>query len=266
MATAPEAIYEFFNNVQEKIPTAVLGGIVGDIYHSFGYHLARDELPSNDYSVILELDQEGDSGAASALDISLDPNLMITVTNRLLTAARNKSPLMSPVREFCGTTDGINTHPFDLATGIEGPINSWDASHLWHVHISFYRAYSENFDAIKSVIDVITGIQEDTLSAAEVQQINAHTDQAIQALAVLLLYGDGPNVPDARNGHPHNLTRIHKDILLSEYGDGPTVPSSTDTHPNNIKNIMNSLRTIMSRLPSSVPNPPASVSESKDEL
>jgi hypothetical protein len=157
MATAPQAIYSVFDDIQAAIPSANLGGIVGDVAHSFGYHLARNELPSTDYSVQYALDHEGDPGSASALDVDLGPELMITVTNRLLRAAQERDPRLAGVREFCGTTDGYNTHPFDLATRQDGPLNSWDSSHLWHVHISFYRAYSENYDAIKGVASVIAG-------------------------------------------------------------------------------------------------------------
>jgi hypothetical protein len=157
MATAPQAIFTLFAATQNAVPRAVLSGIVGDQAHSFGYHLARTELPADDYSVVLPLDKQGDGGAASALDISLPPDLMVTVTNRLLAAAKAHDPRLRALREFCGTTDGVHTHPYDLSNGQDGPLDSWDSSHLWHVHLSFYRAYSENATALAPIADVIAG-------------------------------------------------------------------------------------------------------------
>jgi hypothetical protein len=157
MATAPQAIYTLFATVQNAVPRSVLSGIVGDQQHSFGYHLSRDSLPADDYSVVLPLDKQGDGGAASALDISLPPDLMIAVTNRLLAAAKAHDPRLRALREFCGTTDGVHTHPYDLSNGQDGPLDSWDSSHLWHVHLSFYRTYSENSAALAPIADVIAG-------------------------------------------------------------------------------------------------------------
>ncbi len=159
MAYAPQAIQQLYNVIQSRISGAQLGGIVGDVNHSFGYHLARTELPSTDYSVVLPLDQQGDPGAASALDVTLGEGspLMITCTNRLLVAAKAGDRRLKALREFCGTTDGQNTHPYDLSNGQDGPLNSWDSSHLFHVHLSFYRAYCNDYAAIAPIADVFTG-------------------------------------------------------------------------------------------------------------
>lgn len=162
MTTAPQAIRDVFTRVQASVPSAVLSGIVGDAAHSFGYHLSRQDLIArgepNDYSLVLPLDRLGPDDTASALDISLSPDLMKTVTGRLLAAARAGDPALSAVREFCGTTDGVNTHWYDLPTRSEG-LGVWDDSHLWHVHLSFYRAHCTDYAAINGVIHVITGAE-----------------------------------------------------------------------------------------------------------
>jgi len=155
-AVAPAAIYSLWNKVHAYIPSAELSGIVGDVAHSFGYHLARRDLPGNDYSVQLNLDQQGSSANASALDVSLSPDLMKLVTGRLINAAKKKDPRLRALREFCGTTDGYTTHNYDLSNGYEG-FGEWDDSHLWHVHLSFYRAYADNAAALAPIADVMAG-------------------------------------------------------------------------------------------------------------
>lgn len=156
MAYAPSAIQQLFAAVQARIPAARLGGIVGDQAHSFGYHLARNELPAGDYSVQLPPDRLGDAGAASALDVTLPPDLMIACTRRLVAAAKARDPRLSALREFCGTTDGTTTHNYDLASGYEG-FNEWDASHLWHIHLSIYRLHAETTAILLPIADVLAG-------------------------------------------------------------------------------------------------------------
>ena len=158
MARAPQAIWDLFESIQHQVPSAVMSGIVGDRSHSFGYHLARNELPGTDYSVQLRRDRAGDAGSASALDVKFGPVLMRTVTARLLAAARAKDPRLSALREFCGTTDGRSTYPWDLSTGSSEGVGSWDSSHLWHVHLSFYRDAANNGAALAPIAAVIGGV------------------------------------------------------------------------------------------------------------
>lgn len=155
-ARAPQAIWDLWNKIHAEIPRAKLSGIVGDVNHSFGYHLARRDLPSNDYSVVLGKDQLGKSDCASALDVSLPPDLMKVVTSRLLKAAKSGDSRLHAVREFCGTTNGSTTHNYDLHSGHEG-LGEWDDSHLWHVHLSFYREYADDAGALVHVADVMAG-------------------------------------------------------------------------------------------------------------
>lgn len=157
-ARAPDAIRNLWFDVQRLVPQAVLSGIVGDTAHSFGYHLARRDLPSSDYSVHTTLDRRGASDCASALDISLSPDLMQKVTRRLHAAAVNRDPRLKALREFCGTLDGSHTYPWDLYTNTSEGIDTWDDSHLWHVHLSFYRAYADDYAALAPIAQVIAGV------------------------------------------------------------------------------------------------------------
>lgn len=175
-ARAPEAIHRLWLDVNRGVPRAVLSGIVGDTAHSFGYHLARRDLPSDDYSVQLRRDRLGADDCASALDVSLPPDLMKVCTRRLLDAARAKDPRLKALREFCGTLDGQSTYPWDLSTNTSEGVGSWDDSHLWHIHLSFYRAYADRYDVLAPIADVFAGVQGDAdmpLTDTDIQKIAA---------------------------------------------------------------------------------------------
>lgn len=154
-ARAPEAIYGLWSAIKKAVPDAVLSGIVGDAAHSFGYHLARRDLPASDYSVRLGKDKLGASDCASALDVSLGPTLMKALTLRLLRAAQANDPRLHALREFAGTLNGSQVTAYDLSS--HGYSYGWDPSHLWHVHLSFYRAYADSTKDLLPIADVIAG-------------------------------------------------------------------------------------------------------------
>jgi hypothetical protein len=109
MAIATSELEGAFGLIHAHEPRAKLGGIVGDRNHSFGYHLARNELGPGDYSVMLPLDKKGPSDTASALDVTLPDDLMRTMTARLHDAALAHDYRLRGLREFCGTIDGRST-------------------------------------------------------------------------------------------------------------------------------------------------------------
>lgn len=157
-ARAPQAIWNLWYAIHREIPRSLLGGIVGDVAHSFGYHLARRDLPATDYSVQLAKDKLGKADCASAIDVTLPPDLMITCTKRLIAAAKAHDPRLHVVREFCGTTNGASPHPYDVNSDFDDPNNTegWDVSHTGHIHISFYREYADSA-ALLPVADVLAG-------------------------------------------------------------------------------------------------------------
>lgn len=173
-ARAPQAIWNLWYAIHRGVPRSLLGGIVGDVGHSFGYHLARRDLPSSDYSVQLPKDKLGKADCASAIDISLPPDLMLVYTRKLVVAAKAKDPRLAAVREFCGTTNGLNPHPFDLSRNADDPSNTqgWDDSHLSHIHISFYREYADHDSALLPVAELFTD-EEDPLAGLTLDQIAA---------------------------------------------------------------------------------------------
>lgn len=152
---APDAIRACFNTVKAAMPAAQLGGILGDRAHTYGYHRGRNYVSKGDYSVSLADDKMGDGEAASALDITLGPTAMRLVTQRLIAATNVKNPVLTKaVREFFGTTDGKTVVGRDVRTGRK--VTS-DSSHLWHVHISFFRRYATNQALLQQVASIITG-------------------------------------------------------------------------------------------------------------
>jgi len=165
MEYAPTAIETLDAAIRARVPQAQLSGIIGNpATHVYGYHRSRNWDVSygrdrkDDYSCVLPADQGGDGDAAAALDESLPPALMITVTKRLLAAAKARDPRLAAVREFAGTTNGTVTHSYDLATGHEG-LGEWDDSHLWHIHLSFYRNAIGDPNKLLPIADVFAGIE-----------------------------------------------------------------------------------------------------------
>lgn len=207
-ARAPNSILRLWGDIHAAIPRAQLGGIVGDVAHSFGYHLSRNDLGSGDYSVQLGRDQRGASDCASALDVTLPPDLMLTCTSRLLTAAKAGDSRLHGLREFCGTTNGSNTHPYDLSNGQDGPLDSWDSSHLWHIHLSFYRDVADNYAALAPIAHVLAGAtlnpdqeEEMALSAAAKAEINQIVANQFARYFV------------GADGHQHQLETLVREAL-----------------------------------------------------
>lgn len=153
----PQAIHDLYDELVRLAPQlgAELGGIVGDSSHTSGYHRARAILPPDDYSVTLWRDKRGDGWAASALDITpRAPGAVPLLTHRLARAVETGDARMRPVREFYGTLDGANVYGWDLR--YKQPRTS-DRSHLWHVHLSFFRVHSNNAAALLPVAQLLAG-------------------------------------------------------------------------------------------------------------
>lgn len=160
MAYAPDAIQALFDTVKKRMPAAQMGGIYAD---KPGYHNARNQLPSGDYSVQKPPDKEGDGAAASAIDITFGSAQPQYDASRRLLNAKN-DPRMDVARSFFGSTDGANVCGWDYYGGYA--VTS-DDSHLWHVHLSVLRKYATNHAALQKVADVITGHASDGSSGSE---------------------------------------------------------------------------------------------------
>lgn len=126
------------------IPGKVFDGILGDAAHVYGYHrgrnwdIAHGSQGASDYSVTSNKDKLGDGDAASALDIGLPPDQMKIVTAELIAGLKQGDYRLRSVRECFGTVDGSTVTGWDAL--VNEPTTS-DPSHLWHVHLSFYRQF-----------------------------------------------------------------------------------------------------------------------------
>lgn len=161
---APTAIHALFDLIHARIPDAQLSGILGDQSHTYGYHRARAVLPPSDYSVELAEDKLGDAWSASALDVKLPTALMETVTARLMTAMKGHDPRVKALREFFGTLNGSDVTGWDQrspTTPYDDCATTSDDSHLWHVHLSIYREFANDANALAPIADVIAGVQLD---------------------------------------------------------------------------------------------------------
>lgn len=175
----PQAIRALWNAIHEGLPRAQLSGIVGDpTTHFFGYHRSRDwnikfgEDGADDYSVVLARDKKGEGDCASALDVTMPPDLMKEVSARLLAAGQADDERLFAMREFFGTVDGVRVTGWDRHNPDDAhddtPTTS-DDSHLFHVHLSFYREFADDADALAPIASVFTG-EDDMPSAEEIAE------------------------------------------------------------------------------------------------
>lgn len=150
-AYSPAAIRGCYDLVKAAVPSAQLSGIYAN---KPGYHNARQNLPGSDYSVQRAQDKQGDSAAAAALDITLQPAEMKAFTQRLIDATQRGDTRLRAVREFFGTVNGTTV------TGMDVPGKYWvtsDPSHLWHIHLSSNRSHTNDTNAWQDVAAVLLG-------------------------------------------------------------------------------------------------------------
>lgn len=148
-------VYERLVRLRPRVEWT-LSGIIGDKAHFYGYHRARAVLPYDDYSVELPADRDGPDWAAAALDIKPPDALhQHRLTMRLLRATQARDPrLTRVVREWYGSLDGVTVTGYDIPT--MQPATS-DDSHLWHVHISFFRRNLARPALLAPVADILAG-------------------------------------------------------------------------------------------------------------
>ncbi len=122
-------------------------GIVGDTAHVAGgvsYHLGKDDLRSDAYSVKTARDKAGLSDAASAIDLGkLDGSYvgLRAFSVWLVAEARADAPGTDDMREIIYSPDGQTVLRWDRERGYTSAPRTGEAdtSHLTHTHISWYR-------------------------------------------------------------------------------------------------------------------------------
>lgn len=147
-------------------------GAKGNLVHYSGYHRSRRWILSSrdsrhgasDYSVRQQLDQGGDDNWVCAFDFTpgewgskRNRELMAVITRRVYEAAKRRDPRLAALREFAGTLDGRTVATFNCADG--STKSPFDASHLDHVHGSFWRSRSAQDHT--GIAEIIMGEDDD---------------------------------------------------------------------------------------------------------
>lgn len=136
-----------------------LGGIYAN---KSGYHntvaanLSR--WPGN-YSIRFSLDlNRGPRDKARGIDFTMSDTQMRRHSQRLLDACNRNDPRLRGMREFYGTVDSrrvIGRIRNDDRSAFRS--SSSDSSHLWHIHISVWAAYCDNWTVLSGIISVLAG-------------------------------------------------------------------------------------------------------------
>jgi len=152
-------MWRFWEEFKKIEPTVLLGGIYAN---KPGYHNARENLPSTDYSVKLKADQYGPKEKAAAIDLTFPSaqagnfSIIRKYSTRLLNSGKDLNDSRGNyLREFYGNADGIS-HVDGWDYQYVGPATS-DSSHLWHIHLSFLRTNLNRRTAFDAVLSILRG-------------------------------------------------------------------------------------------------------------
>jgi hypothetical protein len=111
------------------------------------------------YCVILPLDLKGLLNKARAIDYTMSDAKMVVYTRRLKNSALDPDdPRLNAMREFYGTTDNKTVYGLikDTTTGAWRRSSS-DLSHLWHIHISIFTLFCDDWTALEPILSVLSG-------------------------------------------------------------------------------------------------------------
>ena len=171
MAENPSALVRLIHEFLEAEPDARNSGIFA---RKAGYHNSRrnHQLGINggspsDYSIQTAADKRGPADSAAALDISFDSarlrsdfRIIAKYSDRIYVAMKNRDPRLfykgeMVWREFFGNIDLDRT--VEGWSLYRGRAASSDSSHVWHIHMSEFRKFVENWDATKGMLDILLG-------------------------------------------------------------------------------------------------------------
>lgn len=175
-------------------------GIVGGPDHFGGYHCGKDRVVDGDYSVVeSKRDRSGLSGAASAIDIGwFEARVGGRVHNTyslgrwLSSECAAGAADTKDIREVIYSPDGQRVKRWDRL----GVRTSGDDSHLWHIHISYFRDSEARdktalFRRYLTEIDLLEGdvtpddIQKIADAVWRHQVTNAATDKPVAVGSVM---------------------------------------------------------------------------------
>lgn len=154
-----DPMWRMWTEGSKVIPGVRLGGIYADkrCYHNT--RAANQAKWPDAYCIKLSLDRKGPSDKAAAIDYTMSDYEMRERTALLRRSALDPDdPRMEAVREFYGTLD--SSHVYGLIKDNRyGPWRRSDSgsSHLWHIHISIFRAYVNFWEELEPVVSVLSG-------------------------------------------------------------------------------------------------------------
>lgn len=162
-ARIPDAMWQLWLGAKEVIPDVKLGGIYAD---TKGYHNTRARLQSwlpGNYSIQLDMDKQGPSDKASAIDLTMTAAEMRKRTGYLRRSALDPADnRLRALREFIGTLDSSKVYcriDGNAGLGQGRGVDDWtrDSTHLWHIHISVLRAFCTSWAMLEPVLSVLSG-------------------------------------------------------------------------------------------------------------
>jgi murein L,D-transpeptidase YcbB/YkuD len=138
--------------------SAKLSGIVPDRSHlaKGGYHCSReDQVNPKNYSVVRPDDKGGPTNSAAAIDMTMNAADMKSCTSRLAAAYDNTSdPRRKYINAFNGCTNGKTATRYDVYARKK---SSASKDHVWHVHLSIRRKYTQSATAMTAILSLLKG-------------------------------------------------------------------------------------------------------------
>lgn len=138
--------------------TAVLSGIVGDLAHKRrgGYHISRQDQPSDNYSVIRADDKLGPSDRAAAIDMTMSTADIIKCHKRLRACFQNraKDPRTKYINAWNGWDGQGGAGRYDV---VKGTVTTATPDHKWHIHLEIRRRYVNDRKAMEAILSMLKG-------------------------------------------------------------------------------------------------------------
>lgn len=249
-----------YNGIIAAIPGAVGSGIIAA---KRGYHSSRAYNRAyfpGDYSIQLSLDQLGPSDGGAAVDVTMSTANMKKYTRRIMDAMDRKDPRVQSIKEVIGTLDGSTVVRYTRTSRTATPV--WatsDSSHLWHIHISLFRADVNDWNKLKGIVEVVGGSTGATshLWGAEMLGLKkGDTGEAVTLLQKILIQaGFSPGASDGAYG-PNTSAAV----LQARRSQGSTATDGDNITPDAYEQIMRSyMKTVASgTVPTPAPAPSTS--------
>lgn len=157
-ARTTDATYSVYYHLKAHVASARYGG---GYVRKPGFHSSvednLEDWPDN-YSIREAINRREPRDVGRALDITLSDADMRTLTRRLVWAVETDDPRLEGLREFFGTLDGRTVY----GRSRRGLDTDWysstaDSSHLWHIHLSFFTPFADNWAALAGLVSILIG-------------------------------------------------------------------------------------------------------------